>query len=95
MFILLSVEVDLIPKKRGDKQNLVWPNGSYDGKVVFKLLAKVLPFQVRLTVVDIWGHGFEFVSRQSTLRSIKEYLNNFVLVFLVISISTKILRSRK
>ena len=60
------MEVDSILKKRDYKWNLVWPNGSCGGKMVFTLLAKVIVFYMRPTVVDVWDLGLELVSKRST-----------------------------
>ena len=65
--MLLPVKVDLVSKKKSCKQNLVWLAGSCDSKVIFTLLAKVVTFHVRLTVVDVQDLGFEFVSQRFTL----------------------------
>ena len=63
--MLLSMEVDLIPKKPGYKRNLVWPSGSYSSKMVFILLTNVVTFYVRSTTIDIWGFGPEIFSRST------------------------------
>ncbi len=63
--MLLPVEIDSIPKKRGRKQNLVWPNGSTGDKIVFTLLAKVVVFYVWPTAINVQGFSFEFVSKSS------------------------------
>ena len=63
--MLLPAEVDFVLKKSGCKRNLVLPGYSYDGKVVFILLAKIVTFYVGPTIVDVRSHGFEFVSQRS------------------------------
>ena len=64
--MLLLTEVDLISKKRGCKQNLVWPDSFYSNKVIFILLAKVITLYVKPTAVDVQSLGFEFIFKRST-----------------------------
>ena len=64
--MLLPIKVDLILKKEGYKQNLVWPGDFCNGKVIFILLTKVIALYVGSIAVDVWGLGLEFVSKRST-----------------------------
>ena len=57
------MEVDLISQEKGNKQNLVWPRGSTDGKMVFTLLAKIVTPHVESTAMDVWGLGLELIPR--------------------------------
>ena len=59
--MLLSMEVDLIPKKRSCKWNLVWPNSSNYSKIVLILLIEVITFYMKPTIIDMRGIGLEFV----------------------------------
>ena len=92
--MLLPVEVDLTPKKKSCKRNLVRPGGSNGSKVDFTLLAKVIALYVRLIAVDIQGFDLEFVFKKSTISSIKKRLNNLVQVLLAILVSTKVLENK-
>ncbi len=92
--MLLLAEVDSIMQKGGCKWNLVWPDGSVGGKIVFTLLAEVVVLYVRPTTVDVRGSGLEFVSR-STFGGVEECLDDSIQVLLAILISTKILGNGK
>ncbi len=59
------MELDLIPKKRGRKRNLVGSGGSVGDKMLLTLVAEVVAFHVSPTAVDIWGLGLELVSRST------------------------------
>ena len=59
------MEVNLVSQKKKYKQNLVWFVGFTDGKIVFTLLAKVVAFHVKLTTVDVWSFGLEFISKST------------------------------
>lgn len=61
--MLLLVEVDLISRKKSCKQNLVWPNGSGDSKIVLTWLAKIVIFHVRLIAIDVQSFDLKFISR--------------------------------
>ncbi len=63
--MLLPAEVDLISKKKGRKQNSVWPDGFAGGKIVFILLGKVVAFHVGPIAVDVRGLGLKLVSRST------------------------------
>ncbi len=63
--MLLPADVDLVPEERGRKRNSVWSGGPADDTMVLILLTEVVAFYVRLTAVDIWGFGLEFVSKSN------------------------------
>ena len=87
------MEVDLIPQERGYKQNSVWSSGSAGSKMFLTMLAKVVTFHMRLTMVDVQGFGLELVSksRSTLLRGLEEQLNDSNQVLLAIGISVRIL----
>ena len=70
-------ESDLISQKRDCKRNLVCFGSCAGGKIVLILLAKVVAFYVGYIVVDVRGHGLEFVFR-FTFGGIEECLDDFV-----------------
>ncbi len=92
--MLLSVKYDLISKKRGCKQNLVWPGGSNGSKVIFVILAEVVAFYVRPIAIDVQGLGLEFVSGWFIFWGVEECLDDSVQVLLAILINTRVMGSR-
>ena len=52
-FVLLSTEVDVVPKKRCCKGNAVGTLGPGNGKVILTLLTEVIAFHVGLITIDI------------------------------------------
>lgn len=58
LLILLPTKVDIVPKKRRDKENVIRVFSSNNGKVIFILLAKVLIFYVRFISIYVWKLGF-------------------------------------
>ncbi len=61
--MLLATEVNLISKKKGCKQNLIRFSDSNNGKVVFKLLTKVIILYVELIIIDMRGPDFELIPK--------------------------------
>ena len=59
----MLTKIDLIPKKKGCKQNLIRSDGSNDSKIVFTLLTKVVTFYKILKIIDVKKPSFEFIFR--------------------------------
>lgn len=57
------MEVDVILKKRGGKQNWIRLGGFSNGKVVFAWLTGVITLYVRLTTIDVSRLGLELISK--------------------------------
>ena len=74
----MLVKVDLVLKKKGRKQNLIWSGGFSNGKVVFVLLIKVIILYIKPIAINVKGFGLELVPRYSTFLSLEECLNNLV-----------------
>ena len=52
-FILLATEVNAVKQKKCCKRNAVEALGSGGGKIILTLLAKVIPFYMELTTIDV------------------------------------------
>ena len=52
-FVLLPMEVDAVTQEECNKRNAVGALGSGGGKVVLTMLAEVIAFYVRLTMIDV------------------------------------------
>ena len=61
--MLLLSKIDLISKKRGGKWNMVWPNGSSSGKIVFVLLVIVVTFYMSPSIIDVKEFSHKFIPR--------------------------------
>lgn len=61
--MLLLTGVDLILKKRGCKQNLIRPDGSSGGKVVFAPLTEIITIDEKLIIIDVKKLSFELISK--------------------------------
>ncbi len=72
---------------------MVWQNRSAGNKMIFILLTEILALYVGPIAVDVWGLGFEFVSRSTF--SLEERLDDSIQVLLVIMISVMILGKKK
>ncbi len=62
--------------------------------MILILLTEIIAFHIRPIAVDVWGLGLEFVSR-STLKGMKERLDDSVQILLAISVSARILGNGK
>ncbi len=51
--MLLPIEVDLISKKKGRKENWIKFGSSSNGKIVFGLLTEIIKFYVRPIAIDV------------------------------------------
>ena len=53
LFILLLIEIDLILKKKRNKKNLFWVFSFGGGKIIFKLLTKVVAFYMEFITIYV------------------------------------------
>ena len=53
LLVLLSMEVDAVPKEKCCKRDTVGVLGSGGGKVIFTLLAKVIVLHMGLITIDV------------------------------------------
>ena len=51
--MLLLIKVNLILKKKRRKRNLIWFDGSCNGKIVLILLTEVIALNMRPIIVDV------------------------------------------
>lgn len=55
----MSVEIDLVLEKKRNKKNLVSLFSFSNGKLILTLLIEVVTLHMRLSVVYVWGTGFQ------------------------------------
>ena len=53
LLIFLPIKVNLILKKKYNKKNLVRAFGSNDDKIIFKILTKIIVFNMRFIAIHI------------------------------------------
>ena len=76
--MLLPIEIDSIPQKKGCKRNFVWVSGSAGGKIVFTLLAEVVRLHVEPIAVEVRSLSLELVSQSTLGRGLEEHLNDSI-----------------
>lgn len=59
LLTLLPTKVDVVMHEKSCKENVVGPLGSGGGKLILTLLAKIIIFHVRLTMIYIWCWNLE------------------------------------
>lgn len=59
--MFLPIEVDLVPKKRSYKRDLVWSGGFSGGKVVLTLFTEVIILYIGLNAINIRRHDIELI----------------------------------
>ncbi len=73
----------MISKKKSRKQNLIRPNGSSSGKIVFALLTEVIILFVGLTTIEFRKLGLKELISGSLLQclSLEDRWNDLLQVF--------------